>query len=160
MSVGTSSGAISGFAMKGEHFAKQWRIPLEYHKQQRIYNCNGIQKQMYYRVIPVRYTIPPGWYGGAYGKDVRHLDGPTRYAKSNKAYRTKVTPGTNQGISKGRSLKWKGAASAFALSLGGSLQYDGGHQQTITAGNKTSYHHEIWGQYDVVSGRPGIFYSY
>jgi hypothetical protein len=127
-SVGNSPGSLSGFTNKsGAHggpWAKQWRVPIEYRKQKRIYECNGIQKQMYYRIVPIRYTIPSGWYAGAFGKDVRQLDGPTRYANSNSAYRAKVQPGTYVGVSRGKSVKWKGAATPFNLSLGGSMQYD------------------------------------
>ncbi|MFI1377463.1 hypothetical protein ACH4UY_36380 [Streptomyces longwoodensis] len=163
-SVGNSSGSLSGFTNKsGAHggpWAKQWRIPIEYRKQKRIYECNGIQKQMYYRIVPVRYTIPSGWYAGTYGKDVRQLDGPTRYANSNPAYRAKVQSGTYSGVSRGKSVKWKGAATPFSLSLGGSMQYDANHVQKLFAGTQPGVVHHVWGQYDKVSGKPGVMYAY
>ncbi|MER5586532.1 hypothetical protein ABT090_33520 [Streptomyces asoensis] len=159
-SVANSSGALSGFPAKGPYWAKQWRIPLEYQKQKRVYMCGGVQKGSQYRIVPIRYTIPAGWYAGTYGKDVRQLDGPTRYAASNPEYRSKVAAGAYVGVSRGKSVKWKGAATPFGISLGGSIQYDSNHVQKVIAGTKSGVVHRVWGLYDKVSGRPGVIYSY
>ncbi|MFI1015406.1 hypothetical protein [Streptomyces sp. NPDC020965] len=158
-SIGTSSSAISGYQPQGPFFAKQWRIPMEYHKIRRIYICGAQQRSSYEEVIPIRYTIPKGWMAGNYGKDVRHLDGATRYRKSNPNYRTVLANMSVQGITRGKSVKWSGAATPFGLSLGGSLTYDSNHTQKIFPQNK-KIKHNVWGLYDRISGKPGVIYSY
>ncbi|MFE7133093.1 hypothetical protein ACFVIM_19765 [Streptomyces sp. NPDC057638] len=159
MTVGNSSGSISGYQAQGPFFSKQWRIPMEYHKQRRYYICGAQTRSSYDQVVPVRYTIPAGWQAGAYGKDVSHLDGGARYSKSNPSYRASLPRKAVHGVTRGKSVKWSGVASPFSLSLGGSLTYDTNHTQKIlTQQRRTKYY--VWGLYDKVSGRPGIMYAY
>ncbi|GLF94675.1 hypothetical protein [Streptomyces yaizuensis] len=159
ITVGTSSSALSGYTAKGPHFAKEWRIPIQYQERTHYYICApGGTRSKYKELRAVKYSVPSGWKTGTYGKDVRHFDGAKAYDNSKKAYRAVVEKGSYFGLSRGKSMEWKKAASVAGISLGSTLTYDTNHTQKITAGNKKGVH-RIWGRSDKVTGKPGVFYS-
>jgi hypothetical protein len=57
-------------------------------------------------------------------------------------------------------VKFSAAVTVDFIVLGASTQLDREHKQRITAGNKTSARHYIWGKNGPVSGKSGVFYSW
>ncbi|MGW1206554.1 hypothetical protein [Streptomyces cyaneofuscatus] len=161
VTLGSSFSASTGYTNKGPHFAKQWKVPIEYKKIRETWKCNYGKDTYYrYRIQGGKYKVPDGGAVGKYGKDVRHKDGSGGYYKSPPSHRAWVARGSNFQLGANRSVKWSGAVSAFGVKLGASTQYDRDHKQRITAGTKSNARHDIWGKNDKVSGKPGVFYSF
>ncbi|MFV0127770.1 hypothetical protein ACLGI4_08655 [Streptomyces sp. HMX112] len=159
-SIGSSAAGVSGFSWRGPYFAKQWRVPIEYHKVRKVTTCGGLEMtKPYYEIRPVKFKIPAGGAPGVFGKDARHLDGPARYANSNPRYRSYLTPTATWAIEIGKSVKFSAAAEVFGISLGGSVTYDGNHKQNIRAGGRTARKHYIWGYSAPPGARMGVIYS-
>lgn len=158
--IGTSAAGISGFSWRGPHFAKQWKVPIEYDKSKRMFSCGGVVTQSNYEIRPGRFKVPAGGAPGVFGKDARHLDGPTKFAQSNPKYRGYLEPTGTWALDIGRSAKWAGAASAFGISFGGSTTWDDSHRQNIRAGGRTTYRHDVWGLRAPMGAQMGIIYSY
>ncbi|WP_223772502.1 hypothetical protein [Streptomyces sp. 135] len=157
--LGSSMSVTTGYTNKGPHYAKQWKVPIKYTKYKETWKCGGNNTFTRYVIVPGKYKIPSGGAAGKFGKDVRHKDG-SAYYNSKKSHRAYVARGSYFQLSKNRSIKWSGAVSAYGVSLGGSTAYDREHRQRITAGDKKSYKHYIWGKNGSLSGKPGVFYSY
>ncbi|MFM9451322.1 hypothetical protein [Streptomyces europaeiscabiei] len=159
VNVGNSFGYSTGYTNQGPFFAKQWKVPIEYKKVKVTLICGG--KSVSHKEIRAnRYKVPAGGATGKYGKDVRKKDGGSRFSLSPKKNRAYVAAGAYFQLSKGRSVKFGAAVTLDGISVGASTQLDREHKQRITAGNKTSDRHYIWGKNGPVSGKPGVFYSY
>ncbi|MFF2534959.1 hypothetical protein [Streptomyces cyaneofuscatus] len=159
--LGSAMSVTTGYTNKGPHYAKQWKVPIEYKKIKETWKCNYGKDTYYrYRIQGGKYKVPSGGVVGKYGKDVRNKDGSGAYYKSPHKHRAYVEPESFFQLSKNRSVKFGGAVSAFGVKLGASTQYDRDHRQRITAGKKTSHRHDIWGKNDKVDGKPGVFYSF
>lgn len=158
VNVGSTIGTSTGYTTRGPYFAKEWRVPIEYKKVKKYTKCGGTTVS-HKEIIAGRYKIPSGGATGTYGQDKSYKDGSS-YWSSPTANRAYVQPGAYFQISKGRSIKWSAAATAYGIALGASTQYDGEHKQRITAGSKTSYRHYIWGKNGPLWDNPGVFYSY
>ncbi|MCP3822185.1 hypothetical protein NLX86_30075 [Streptomyces sp. A3M-1-3] len=158
VNLGSSTGHSTGYTNRGPYFAKQWRVPIEY-KMVRVTWICGPGVAVHYEIIAGKYDASNGRATGLYGKDVRHKDGYSAYIKSPVKNRAYVTAGSYFQISKGRSVKWSAAVTAYGISLGASTQYDREHKQRITAGTQNA-RHDIWGHKGPVSEKPGVFYSY
>ncbi|SHH95323.1 hypothetical protein SAMN05444521_2813 [Streptomyces sp. 3214.6] len=159
VSLGSSIAATVGFTWRGPYFAKQLRVPIEYSKVKVVNDCYG-DLQAHYEIRAGRYKIPAGGAVATYGKDARHLDGPTRFSQSNPRYRAQLPPGFTFALKKGKSVKWAGAATAFGYSVGGSSSYDSEHGQYIRAGGKTTNKHDVWGLYAQIDANAGVIYSW
>ncbi|WP_159038803.1 hypothetical protein [Streptomyces sp. NRRL B-1140] len=160
VTLGSSMSVTTGYTNRGPHFAKQWKVPIQYKKIKMIWKCGGGNTFTQYKIQAGKYHVPAGGATGKYGKDVRNKDGMTAYYNSPKSHRAYVERGAYFQLSKNRSIKWSGAVTAFGVTLGGSTQFDREHKQRITAGMKTGSRHDIWGKNDRVSGKPGIFFSF
>ncbi|WP_130330195.1 hypothetical protein [Streptomyces sp. BK022] len=148
-----------GYANKGSHYAKQYKIPIEYVKTKSQYMCGGNVRSTWYKIEPKRYKAPSGGALGKLGKDVSGKDGSANFNKSPKANRNYVGSGQTFSLAKGKSVKFAAAVSVYGVSLGGKTGYDTNHRQRITAGNKSGKHW-IWGKNgSVSSGKAGVFYS-
>ncbi|MFD0068938.1 hypothetical protein [Streptomyces sp. NPDC056690] len=158
VSLGSSMSVTTGYTAKGPYFGKQWKVPIKYTKYKETWKCGGNNSFTRYVIKPGKYTIPAGGATGKYGKDVSSKDG-SGYWDAPKSHRAYVTRGSYFQLSKNRSIKFSGAVSAYGVSLGGSTGYDRDHKQRITAGDKSSYKHYIWGKNGSPSGKPGVFYS-
>ncbi|MEU1439697.1 hypothetical protein ABZ438_37415 [Streptomyces sp. NPDC005786] len=158
-SVGSSTGQATGYTNRGPYFAKQYKIPLKYTKYKYTYYCSGTPRGSWQKIIPGKYSIPAGGAVGKIGADVRYKDGGIAFSKSAKSHRAYIEAGTYFQLSRGKSSKWTGAASAYGITLGASTTYDKDHKQRITAGSKSS-RHDIWGKNDSLSGKPGLMFSY
>ncbi|MEU0353858.1 hypothetical protein [Streptomyces cyaneofuscatus] len=161
VTLGSAISVTTGYTNEGPHFAKQWKVPIEYKKYKETWKCNYGRDTYYrYRIQAGKYKVPSGGAVGKFGKDVRGKDGSGGYYKSPHKNRAWVAAGSFFQLSKNRSVKFGGAVSAFGIKLGASTQYDRDHKQRITAGKKTSHRHDIWGKNDKVDGKPGVFYSF
>jgi hypothetical protein len=161
VTLGSVISVSTGYTNRGPHYAKQWRVPIEYKKSRETWKCNYGRNTYYrYKITPTRYKVPAGGATGKYGKDVRHLDGYSGWNRSPRIRRAYVPPNSHFQLTKNRSVKWSGAVSAHGVKLGASTQYDRDHKQRITAGGRTYSRHDIWGKNDRVDGKPGVFYSY
>ncbi|WP_411119941.1 hypothetical protein [Streptomyces sp. 058-1L] len=159
--LGSAMSVTTGYTNMGPHFAKQWRVPIEYKKIRETWKCNYGKDTYYrYRIQGGKYKVPNSGAVGKYGKDVRNKDGSAGYYKSPASHRAWVARGSYFQLTKNRSTKFSGAVSTFGIKLGASTQYDKDHKQRITAGSKTNARHDIWGKNDKVSGKPGVFYSF
>ncbi|MFI8770336.1 hypothetical protein ACIGN6_36250 [Streptomyces sp. NPDC053792] len=159
VSLGSSVGQTTGYTNQGPNFARQYQIPIQYTKYKYTYYCGGIARSSYQKIIAGRYSVPAGGAVGKMGADVRYKDGYSKFNASPKSHRAYVEPGSYFQLSRGKSVKWNGAASVFGVSLGAATTYDRDHKQRITAGRKAG-RHDIWGQNDRVSGNPGLFFSW
>lgn len=148
-----------GYTNKGPHYAKQYKVPIEYVKIQNKYICSGTVRSTWYKIEPKRYKAPAGGALGKVGKDVSGKDGSTNFNRSNKAYRNYLDPGSHAQLSKGKSVKFGGAVTFYGVSMGAKTGYDTNHKQKITAGNKPGKHW-VWGKNgSISSGKAGVFYS-
>ncbi|WP_143662607.1 hypothetical protein [Streptomyces sp. CB03238] len=160
MSIASSASGVSGFSWRGPYFAKQWKVPIEYNKIRKVTTCGGLEvTDPYYEIRPSKFKIPAGGAPGVFGKDARHLDGPTRYAASNPRYRSHLTATATWALEVGKSVKYSGAAEVFGFSLGGSVMYDHDHKQNIRAGGRTARKHYIWGYSAPPGAQMGVIYS-
>ncbi|GAX51521.1 hypothetical protein [Streptomyces olivochromogenes] len=159
VSVANSIGYATGYSNRGPHFAKQWQVPIEYKKIKSTTRCMG-KTYVHYEIRAGRYKVPSGGAVGRYGKDVRAADGFSKWASSPTNRQAYVPAGSYFQLSKGHSVKFSGAVTAFGVKLGASSQYDHDHKQRITAGNSTAARHDIWGRNGPVWDNPGVFYSY
>ncbi|MFI0269069.1 hypothetical protein [Streptomyces luteogriseus] len=157
--VSHSVGISVGYTNKGPHYAKQYKVPIEYVKIKNQYICSGSVRSTWYKIEPKRYKAPGGGALGKVGKDVSGRDGSANFNRSKKAYRNYLEPGGNAQLSRGKSVKFGGAVSFYGVSMGAKTGYDSNHKQKITAGNKSGKHW-VWGKNgSVSSGKAGVFYS-
>ncbi|MEU4111781.1 hypothetical protein [Streptomyces sp. NPDC027717] len=148
-----------GYANKGSHYAKQYKVPIEYVKTKSQYMCGGSVRSTWYKIEPKRYKAPSGGALGALGKDVTSKDGSANFNKSPKGNRNYVNAGQTFSLAKGKSVKFGAAVSFYGVSLGAKTGYDSNHRQRITVGTKNGKHW-IWGKNgSVSSGKAGVFYS-
>ncbi|MEW2117697.1 hypothetical protein AB0945_21400 [Streptomyces sp. NPDC005474] len=157
--LGGQMAIATGYSNKGPYFAKEWRVPIEYKKVRETKQCGSI---VYFKtkIIADKYKIPPGGSTGKYGKDVSNKDTGGNFSRSPLRNRAYVPPGSYFQLSKGKSIKYSASASVYGVSLGATSAYDRNHSQRITAGNASSYRHNIWGKNGPLSDNPGVFYSY
>ncbi|MFE9767167.1 hypothetical protein ACFYPC_22030 [Streptomyces sp. NPDC005808] len=157
--LSSSTGVSVGYTNKGPNYAHQYKVPIEYikYKKQRI--CSGTVRATWYTIEANRYKAPAGGALGKVGKDVSGKDGSAGFNRSPKSNRNYVTSGNSFQLSKGKSVKFGSAVSAFGVALGAKTGYDTNHKQRIVAGDKPGKHW-IWGKNgSVSSGKAGVFYS-
>ncbi|MEV5438780.1 hypothetical protein AB0K80_22620 [Streptomyces sp. NPDC052682] len=148
-----------GYTNKGPHYAKQYKVPIEYVKVKNQYMCSGVVRSTWYKIEPKRYKAPAGGALGKVGKDVSGKDGSANFNRANKAYRNYLEPGAHAQLSRGRSVKFGGAVSFYGVSMGAKTGYDSNHKQKISAGNRPGKHW-VWGKNgSISSGKAGVFYS-
>jgi hypothetical protein len=148
-----------GYTNKGPHYAKQYKVPIEYVKIKNQRICSGTVRSTWYKIEPKRYKAPAGGALGKVGKDVSGKDGSANFNRSNKAYRNYLEPGAHAQLSRGKSVKFGGAVSFYGVSMGAKTGYDSNHKQKITAGSKPGKHW-VWGKNgSISSGKAGVFYS-
>ncbi|MFE6520884.1 hypothetical protein [Streptomyces sp. NPDC057794] len=148
-----------GYTNKGPHYAKQYKVPIEYVKIKNQYICSGSVRSTWYKIEAKRYKAPAGGALGKVGKDVSGKDGSANFNRSKKAHRNYVERGGNAQLSRGKSIKFGGAVSFYGVSMGAKTGYDSNHKQKITAGNKSGKHW-VWGKNgSISSGKAGVFYS-
>lgn len=157
--VGSSTGRSLGFTNKGQYWAKQFKVPLEYIKYKHVYYCDGFPRDTWKTIEANKYKIPAGGETSRMGKDVRYKDGEQNYKHSPRSRRGIVPKGQYWELNRTRSMKWSGSVSVYGMTLGTSTQFDRSHAQRITAGNKP-LEHDIWGKNDTLNGKPGIILSY
>ncbi|GAA2768728.1 hypothetical protein GCM10010103_77710 [Streptomyces paradoxus] len=152
-------GRVDGYTNKGSFYARQYKVPIEYikYKHQRI--CFGGVRSTWYTIEAGRYKVPSGGSVGKIGKNVSSKDGYRGYYRSPKSHRARVEPGTYFQLSREKSSKFGNAVNFMGVALGVTTGYDTNHKQKITAGNRTSDKHLIWGKNGPVSSKPGVFYS-
>ncbi|MFE5894986.1 hypothetical protein ACFQ6E_39565 [Streptomyces sp. NPDC056462] len=157
--VSHETGASTGYVNKGAYYARQYQVPVEYikYKHQRI--CSGTVRATWYTIEAGRYKVPSGGSVGKIGKNVASKDGSRNYNNSPRSHRAKVEPGTYFQLTRKKSSKFGNAVNFMGVALGVTTGYDKNHKQKITAGNRTSAKHMIWGKNGPVSDKPGVFYS-
>ncbi|MER6345110.1 hypothetical protein ACWC10_05950 [Streptomyces sp. NPDC001595] len=157
--VSQSVSIAVGYTNKGPHYAKQYKVPIEYVKIKNQYICSGSVRSTWYKIEPKRYKAPAGGALGKVGKDVSGKDGSANFNRSKKAYRNYLEPGANAQLARGKSVKFGGAVSFYGVSMGAKTGYDTNHKQKITAGDKSGKHW-VWGKNgSISSGKAGVFYS-
>ncbi|MGW2702355.1 hypothetical protein [Streptomyces sp. NPDC001340] len=157
--LSNNAGISVGFTNQGPHFAKQYKIPIEYNKFKKQHWCGPSLRWTLYTIEAGRYHIPAGGAVGKRGKDVSSKDGESNFKRSKPAHRGEVRPGDNFQLDWGTSTKFGGAVSVAGVSLGAKTSYDRSHKQKITAGNRRSKKHMIWGKNGSMDSHPGVFYS-
>ncbi|MEU6688385.1 hypothetical protein [Streptomyces sp. NPDC046832] len=157
--VSHETGVSTGYTNKGSFYARQYKVPIEYikYKHQRI--CFGGVRSTWYTIEASRYKVPSGGSVGKIGKNVSSKDGYRGYNRAPKSHRARVEPGTYFQLSRKKSSKFGNAVNFMGVALGVTTGYDTNHKQKITAGNRTSDKHLIWGKNGPVSSKPGVFYS-
>ncbi|MGW1862442.1 hypothetical protein [Streptomyces collinus] len=103
-----------GYPNRGPHYAKQYKIPIEYTKIKSQYICFGGVRSTWYTIEPKRYKAPTGGALGKVGKDVSSKDGSAAFKRSKKAYRNYLNPGDAAQQNRGKSVKFGGAVSFYA----------------------------------------------
>ncbi|ROP47388.1 hypothetical protein EDD94_7074 [Streptomyces sp. PanSC9] len=148
-----------GYANRGPHYAKQYKVPIEYVKIKSQYICFGGVRSTWYTIEPKRYKAPTGGALGKVGKDVSGKDGSSAFKRSKKAYRNYLNPGDVAQQSRGKSVKFGGAVSFYGVSMGAKTGYDSNHKQRLVAGTKSGKHW-VWGRNGQVgTSGAGVFYS-
>lgn len=148
-----------GYTSPHSHYAKQYKVPIEYVKTRSQYICSGSVRSTWYKIEPKRYKAPAQGALGKIGKDVSGKDGSANFNRSPKANRNFLYAGNSFQLAKGKSVKFGGAVSFYGVSMGAKTGYDTNHKQKIIAGGKSGKHW-IWGKNGTLSsGKAGVFYS-
>ncbi|MET8582223.1 hypothetical protein ABZX39_15230 [Streptomyces collinus] len=152
-------GLSTGYTNKGSYYAHQYKVPIEYRKYKKQYICTMGVKSTWYTVEPKRYKLPAGQAVGKIGKDVSAKDGSRNYSHAPNRNKGTIQRGTFFELTRKKSTKFGHAVSIVGIGLSATTSYDNSHKQKITAGNRKSAKHLIWGKNGRIDENPGVFYS-
>lgn len=165
VTISNSTQDSRGYNEIGPKFAKRLKVPmLFYHYTWYICKYNGqanayVAKYQKETIQAKKIKTPPGGYRWKYGKDMKHKDGYTNWAKA--TFKQKEEANGGYDTMSGRTSTFGGAMSVLGFTGTASTSRSANRYQSISMGPKNSTSHDIFAWQDLdEASKVKVFYSW